>query len=162
MVSTTNQIIKIFLVDDNRFFLEGLAYIIATNQQLQVVGTANTGKEALKKIDQSNPNVVVTDLVLPDINGIRLAKEILNKKNDVRVIVLSIYKDPEFIKAAKKSVSSPTFIKMNRLTSLIEPSSKLIFLFHLNRQKRCDSNVPQKTEPIGAIYREIYRYKQES
>ncbi|NLJ38713.1 MAG: response regulator transcription factor [Candidatus Atribacteria bacterium] len=102
MVPTMNQIIKVFLVDDNRFFLEGLAYIIATNQQLQVVGTANTGKEALKKINEANPNVIVTDLVLPDINGIRLAKEILNKKNNVRVIVLSIYKDPEFIKAAKK------------------------------------------------------------
>jgi len=97
-----NQTIRIFLVDDNRFFLEGLTYIIATNQQLQVVGTANTGKEALKKINETNPNIVVTDLVLPDINGIRLAKEILSKKNDVRVIVLSIYKDPEFIKAAKR------------------------------------------------------------
>ena len=99
---TTEPIIKILLIDDNRFFMEALSYIIEANKQLKVIGIANTGKEALKKMEETHPDIVIIDVVLPDINGIRLAKEIFQRRKDLQIIVLSIYKDPEFIKAAQK------------------------------------------------------------
>ena len=97
------QVIKLVLVDENQIFLEGLSYIIGMNKQLKVVGIANSGKEALKKIDETIPDVAIISFVLPDFNGIRLAREIFQKRKDIQIIILSVYNDPEFLKAARKT-----------------------------------------------------------
>ncbi len=83
--------------------MEGLSYIIKNNKQMEIVGFAMNGKDALKKIDETHPDIVLIDVVLPDINGIRLSREIFQKRKDLQIIVLSIYKDIEFIKAAEKA-----------------------------------------------------------
>ncbi|HSV31922.1 MAG TPA: response regulator transcription factor [Atribacteraceae bacterium] len=84
--------IKVFLIDDNRFFLESLTFILNLKKDMEVVGTTTRGGDALLKIKELTPDVVVVDMVLPDRDGLSLLAEI-REQYDIPVIMLSMYEE---------------------------------------------------------------------
>ena len=79
--------VKILVVDDNKTFLTMLDDFLVDNDY--VVETSDNGAEALKKFAEFVPDVVVTDIVMPDIDGIELLLQLRKIKPDVKVIVMS-------------------------------------------------------------------------
>ncbi|BAW02502.1 LuxR family transcriptional regulator [Thermus thermophilus] len=86
--------IRVFLVDDHPVVRAGIRFLL--QGKVEVVGEAETGKEALERIPKANPDVAVLDIALPDMDGIRLAEALKEACPGVRLLALSMYAEPEY------------------------------------------------------------------
>lgn len=86
--------IKVLLVDDQETVLKGLKMRLALEEDLQVIGEAKDGLAALREASRSNPDIVVMDVEMPDMDGITAARALREIAPEVVVIMLSIYDDP--------------------------------------------------------------------
>jgi DNA-binding NarL/FixJ family response regulator len=92
--------IRILIADDHPVVREGLAALLATQPDLQVAGFADTGRQALRQVDALTPDVVLMDLQMPELDGIRATAAIKAKHPDVHVLVLTTYDTDADITAA--------------------------------------------------------------
>jgi two-component system NarL family response regulator len=92
-----SQMIRVLLADDHPFIREGLAAVIALQDDMEVVGEANNGQEALELYRQLKPNVMLTDLQMPILNGVELTKLIRADFPRARIIVLTAHDGDEDI-----------------------------------------------------------------
>lgn len=92
--------IKVYLVDDHPFVLEGLKTFLNTRDKIEVIGTAEQGEQALEEIKEKLPDVVTVDLHLPGMNGIELTKKIKENYLNTEVIILSSFSEDDEIIAA--------------------------------------------------------------
>jgi two-component system, NarL family, response regulator DegU len=92
--------IKIITADDHPLFLKGLRDTLVEEADFEVVDLANNGQQALEKIEKWQPDVATMDLDMPILNGIEVAKIILKKYPNIKIILLSMHKDSDIIRAA--------------------------------------------------------------
>lgn len=92
--------IKIFVADDHPLFLKGLKDALSEESDFNLLGSAINGKEALEKIKDLQPDIATLDLDMPLMNGIEVAKILLKEHKNIKIIILSMHKDPDIIKAA--------------------------------------------------------------
>ncbi|MBV7532136.1 response regulator transcription factor [Chitinophaga sp. sic0106] len=90
--------IKVILIDDHPIVMEGLKNLLATREELTVAGCFNNGAAGLEAINTLEPDVVLLDINLPDINGIDLCKQVRKYDKDVRIIALSVHNERPVIK----------------------------------------------------------------
>lgn len=95
--------IRILLVDDHPVVLDGLVAILETQDDLEVVGTASGGAQALQLIAQLTPDVVLTDLEMPDVDGVETIKRARERDPDLRVIAFTAYDTDERILEALRA-----------------------------------------------------------
>ena len=88
---------RLVLVDDHQMFLDGLESILSSQTDFQIVATAKNGRQALQEIEQHKPDVVLTDLNMPEMDGLELVKLIKSKFPDIKILVLSMLKDRETV-----------------------------------------------------------------
>ncbi len=81
--------VKVFVVDDHPMLRKGLRQALAQQSNVTVVGEASRGGEALKGVVESEADVVVMDVLLPDMNGIEVTRQILSRRPSVKVIMFS-------------------------------------------------------------------------
>lgn len=94
---------KVLLVDDERFILEGLKQIIKWEEHgLEIVGEASDGLQALKRIEELNVNILITDLKMPFMDGLELIRQLRLTNKNIRVIILSGFDDFLFVREAAK------------------------------------------------------------
>ena len=91
--------ITVLLADDHTIVREGLRLLIDTTRDIKVVGEAQDGREAVRLVEELQPAVVVMDLVMPQLNGVEAARQILRARPATKVLVLSSYKDEEKLAA---------------------------------------------------------------
>lgn len=89
--------IRILLVDDQALFREGLNTLLSVRDDLEVVGEAHNGEEAVQKTAELHPDVVLMDLRMPILNGVAATRRITTSHPNVRVIVLTTFDDDEDI-----------------------------------------------------------------
>ena len=92
--------IKIFIADDHPLFLKGLKDTLAEETDFELIGSAINGQEALESIINLQPSIVTLDLDMPLMNGIEVAKILLKEHQNIKIIILSMHKDPDIIRAA--------------------------------------------------------------
>ena len=92
--------IKIFIADDHPLFLKGLKDTLSEEIDFDLMGSAINGQEALKKIIDLQPDIATLDLDMPLMNGIEVAKILLKEHQNIKIIILSMHKDPDIIRAA--------------------------------------------------------------
>ena len=68
--------LKLLLVDDHEIFLDGLASLLSSQTEIEIIGKAINGKEALDFIGQNIPDILLTDLSMPEMDGIELVKRV--------------------------------------------------------------------------------------
>lgn len=95
--------IKVLLVDDHLVVLQGLRLFLSTQKEIQVVGEAMNGKQALEKIEKLQPDIVLMDLIMPIMNGIEATKQITERHPHVKVIVLTSFSDQDHVLPAIKA-----------------------------------------------------------
>src|SRR5512146_1356097 len=88
--------IRLLLVDDHQVVRSGLRMLLGNESDVEIVGDAGTGKEALEAVRQFKPNVVLMDIGLPDISGIDATRMIKQIDPAVAVVALTIHEDEEY------------------------------------------------------------------
>ena len=91
------QVIKIAIADDYPMFLEGLQLLLEKQDNIEIVGEASNGQELLDVVKQTKPDVVITDIEMPVMNGIEATAALKKNFPDTRVIALTMYGDEHLI-----------------------------------------------------------------
>jgi two-component system NarL family response regulator len=107
--------IRVLCVDDHPIVRDGVSLIIDMQPDMQVVGVASTGEEALSLFSRHHPDITLMDLQLPGISGLEAIKSIRIEDPDARVIVLTMYEGDEDIYRALKAGAS-TYLLKNTLS----------------------------------------------
>src|SRR6516165_4309584 len=90
-----SQMVKIFLVDDHEVVRRGLADLLASDPDLEVIGDAGSVSEAMVRIPALKPDVAVLDVRLPDRNGIELCRDLLSELPELRCLMLTSFTSDE-------------------------------------------------------------------
>lgn len=99
-MSNEAQTLRIVLVDDHAVVRRGLADLLSSAPDLEVVGTASDGQEAQEVVRTARPDVVVMDLQMPRTDGVEATRAIIGEHDDVQVLVLTSFSDSDRILAA--------------------------------------------------------------
>jgi DNA-binding NarL/FixJ family response regulator len=88
---------RILLADDHGIVRQGLRAVLSRDPSFEVVGESSDGREAVRLADTLQPDVVIMDISMPQLNGIEAAKQILKSSSRVSVIMLSMHSDETYI-----------------------------------------------------------------
>jgi DNA-binding NarL/FixJ family response regulator len=88
---------KVLIADDHAIVREGIGMILAPYDDIEVVGEAADGSEAIDKVRELSPNVVLMDIAMPGLGGLEATLEILRTEPQCRILVLTQYDDAEYI-----------------------------------------------------------------
>jgi DNA-binding NarL/FixJ family response regulator len=102
LLDRTTRKIRILIVDDHSVVRDGIRSVISLQRDMQVIGEAVNGKEALEKSTELIPDVVIMDIVMPVMNGLDAAREICKKDQPTKVLMLTQYDDEENMMASKQ------------------------------------------------------------
>jgi len=89
--------IRILLADDHGIVRQGLRSVLSRDPLFQIVGEASNGREAVLLADSLNPNIVIIDIVMPELSGIEATAQIVKRNPSVCVIVLSMHSDETYL-----------------------------------------------------------------
>lgn len=103
--------IKILLVDDHKILRDGIRSLVKGYSDMEVIGEAADGREAVEMSAKLSPDVVIMDITMPDLNGIDATRMILSKSPGTKVIALSMHHDKQFVSEIFKAGASGYLIK---------------------------------------------------
>ncbi|WP_198587034.1 response regulator [Glycomyces xiaoerkulensis] len=92
--------IRVVVVDDHRLFRQGLVALLREAADTEVVGQAGTGAEALRVVGETDPDVVLMDLRMPEMNGVDATRGIVSERPDAAIVVLTMLEDDGSLFAA--------------------------------------------------------------
>ena len=111
---------KVLLAEDHKKFRETLKILVETDGDIQVVGEAKNGCEAVQLQRSLNPDVVVMDIAMPLLNGLEATQQIMEMHPTARVLILSSHPDAEYVRQAMISGASGYLIKQSSTQLLAE------------------------------------------
>src|SRR4030067_650101 len=107
MSKTTNpRAIRVLLVDDHTILRIGLRAFLRYHDDIQVIGEAQDGAEALARVAELRPDIVLMDIAMPGVNGIEATRQIRAQYPETRVLILSQYEDPQYVLALLRAGAS--------------------------------------------------------
>jgi len=112
--------IKILIADDHGVVAEGLKHLIEAQADMRVVAIAADGREAVRVAREAQPDVVLMDLSMPELNGADAARAILEHDPKCRVIVLSMYSDREYVRRALRAGAAGYVVKRSAAKEVVE------------------------------------------
>ena len=122
---------KVFIVDDEKIIRKGISSILQQHiPSLEIIGEAADGAEALEKISANVPDIVITDVKMPNMDGVELTKELHRQHPSIKIIVLSGYDDYNYVRQSMKN---------GALDYLLKPIDKHEFLSLINLLVRNES-----------------------
>jgi len=90
--------IKVLIADDHQLFREGVANLLSSAPQIEVIGQAKDGKEAVQKAIQLKPDIILIDINMPLMNGIEATKMLKEKMPELKIIAVSMHSDKQYVK----------------------------------------------------------------
>lgn len=111
--------IKVMLVDDHSILRTGLAALLSTSDSVEVVGDAETGGMALEKAPKLQPDVILMDLMMPNMDGTETTRRILEILPQVKVIILTTFGTADGIGHAIEAGASGALLKTIKLNELL-------------------------------------------
>lgn len=115
-----NMTTKIVIIDDHQLFREGIKRILDFEKSFEVVAEGDDGREAIALVEESNPDVVLMDINMPEVNGIEATANLVKSFPNVKVIILSIHDDESYVTHALKTGATGYLLKEMDSDELIE------------------------------------------
>jgi DNA-binding NarL/FixJ family response regulator len=112
--------IRIIIADDHGVVAEGLKHVVEAQPDMQVVSLAVDGREAVRQARDLQPDVVLMDLSMPELNGADATRAILERDPGCRVIVLSMYSDREYVRRALKAGAAGYVVKRSAAKEVVD------------------------------------------
>lgn len=99
-----NQV-RLLLADDHRMFRQGLRELLERKTQFEVVGEAGTGREVLDQVERLQPDILLLDIQMPELDGIAVARQLAVSHPAVKIIMLTMYRqDRHLLEAIKAGI----------------------------------------------------------
>jgi DNA-binding NarL/FixJ family response regulator len=89
--------IRILIADDHKIFREGLRTLLRSRDDIEVIGEADNGRTVVSLATQLEPDIVIMDVAMPDLNGIEATRQITTTRADAKVLALSMHSDSRFV-----------------------------------------------------------------
>ena len=103
--------IRVVIVDDHAILREGVRALLALHPDLEVVGEAADGKDAIARVEALDPDVVLMDIAMPGLGGIEASLELKKLGKRARILILSQYEDREYVRRLLKAGVSGYVLK---------------------------------------------------
>ncbi len=103
--------VRVVLADDHPMFRFGLEAVLAQANSVEVLATAASGRELVEAVREHQPDVVITDLTMPDLDGVAATRELLTLQPDLGVLVLTMHEDDEHVFAALRAGARGYLVK---------------------------------------------------
>jgi DNA-binding NarL/FixJ family response regulator len=103
--------IKVFLADDHAMVREGLAALVAGEEDIDVVGQCGNGLMVLENVTRTEPDVVVLDITLPGLNGLDLCRDLCRRTDGLAVLILTMHNDEAFVARALENGATGYLLK---------------------------------------------------
>jgi NarL family two-component system response regulator LiaR len=108
---TQQKPIRVMLVDDHTVVRSGLAAVLATCDDLVLVGEAGDGEEAVRVCERAQPDVILMDLLMPKMDGVAATRAILKTWPHIKIITLTSFKEKEYVEGALKAGATGYLLK---------------------------------------------------
>lgn len=108
---TQQEKIRILLVDDHMVVRSGLSAVLGVCNDLELLGEAGDGEQAVRFCEKIKPDVILMDLLMPKMDGVAATKTIKEKWPDIKVIVLTSFKEKEYVEGALKAGAAGYLLK---------------------------------------------------
>jgi len=112
-------VIKVFLVDDHTIVREGIRSLLDAEDEIEVVGEAEDGREAVEKVMESRPDVVLMDISMPSLNGLEATVRIKKACPEVNVLILTMHANEEYVHRILQAGASGYLVKQAAETELL-------------------------------------------
>jgi len=110
---------RIVIAEDHTILREGLRSLLSTHSEFEVVGEAKDGHEAIHQSEKLKPDLILTDLSMPRMNGMEAVREIKKRTPDTKIIVLTVHKNEEYILATLRAGADGYVIKDSTHSELV-------------------------------------------
>jgi DNA-binding NarL/FixJ family response regulator len=111
--------VRVLLVDDDDLMRAGLRAVLSSDDSLEVVGEATTGRHAVDRVRALGPQVVLMDVRMPDLDGIAATREVLAVSPEVKVVILTTFEQDDYIFGAIHAGASGFLLKRTKPEELI-------------------------------------------
>src|SRR5213592_836663 len=112
--------ITVLLADDHMVVRQGLRALLQTERDIEIVGEAETGRQAVRLAKTLKPDVVVMDIALPQLTGLEATRQILKEVPSSRVLILSSYSDDEYVHQLTEAGAAGYLLKQTAASDLIK------------------------------------------
>jgi DNA-binding NarL/FixJ family response regulator len=110
---------RVLIVDDDHLVRAGLAELLADEPEIEVIGQASTGREAVERARRLDPDVVLMDVRMPDLDGIGATRELALVAPRARVLILTTFEQDDYVFGALRAGASGFLLKRTRPEELI-------------------------------------------
>ena len=116
---TSEQTHRLVIAEDHTILREGLKALLSTRADLEVVGEATDGREAVRAVQELNPDLILLDLSIPRSNGLEALKEIKRLSPQTKVLVLTVHKTEDYVFTALQAGADGYVLKDSSASELI-------------------------------------------
>ena len=160
------KMIKLFIADDHQITIDGLRLLLEQESDMEVVADALDGQAALEVLSICTVDVAILDIDMPKMDGLKLTQIIREKYPNIKILILTMYNDEEFIRNLIQAGTSGYVLKNRGKEELVEAIRKiysgdtyfgqavtntLISAIKSPKQKLSDSNVPLTKREIEVL-----------
>ncbi len=107
----TKKTYRIVIAEDHRILREGLRALVSSESAYLVVGEADNGRDAIRRVDELKPDLILMDLSMPRMNGLDAISEIKSRYPDTKLLVLTVHKAEEYVFESLKSGADGYLLK---------------------------------------------------
>lgn len=112
--------ITVLLADDHTVVRQGLRALLSAEVDIEVVGEAENGRQAVQMAQRLSPDIIVLDIAMPQLNGLEAARQIIHEGLPTKVLMLSSYGDDEYVQQLAELGASGYLMKQTAATDLIK------------------------------------------
>ena len=110
--------VRIVLADDHQMIIDGLKMLIDDMKGIEIVGEAANGREAVRLVKELEPDIIIIDVAMPELNGIEATRQITSECPGVKIIVLSMHSEKRFVSLMFKAGAKAYLSKENAFKEL--------------------------------------------
>jgi DNA-binding NarL/FixJ family response regulator len=121
-----SQKVRIVVAEDHTILREGLRSLLCSNPGFEVVGEAEDGREAIKCVAKFKPDLILTDLSMPKMNGMEAIKEIRRESPETKILVLTVHRAEEYILATFRAGADGYILKDSTHSELVMAVKKVV------------------------------------
>ncbi|MBB4808279.1 DNA-binding NarL/FixJ family response regulator [Chryseobacterium defluvii] len=144
--------IRVAIVDDHQMFIEGLVAVLSKQENIQILFTENDTKSAIKRLRDQTPDLLITDIAMPDINGLELIRTVKRSYPNIKILVISMFNNLQSYEEMDGYL-----LKETGLSELLDAIYKIVYedgKYFVNSEKEI-SHFEYNKNIVGKREREI-------